>query len=82
MEYDQERIFKHLCALFLGGVNYCMDFSKKKNRCFYLDTPQNARENGLSPTLNHEDAITKRCIQRSPIWRILSISLAWRESRS
>ncbi|KAF8273171.1 ATP dependent DNA ligase domain-containing protein [Lactarius quietus] len=39
MEYDQERIFKHLC--------------------FYLDTPQNARENGLSTTSKHEDAITK-----------------------
>jgi len=39
MEYDQERIFKHLC--------------------FYLDTPQNARENGLATILKHEDAITK-----------------------
>jgi len=39
MEYDQERIFKHLG--------------------FYLDTPQNARENGLSTTSKHEDAITK-----------------------
>ena len=24
MEYDQERIFKHLCALFSGGVSHCM----------------------------------------------------------
>ncbi|KAI9453421.1 DNA ligase 4 [Lactarius psammicola] len=39
MEYDQERIFKHLC--------------------FYLDTPQNACENGLSTTSKHDDAITK-----------------------
>ena len=23
MEYDQERIFKHLCALFSGGENHC-----------------------------------------------------------
>ena len=36
MEYDQERIFKHLCALFLGGVNYCMDFSKKNKQVFLL----------------------------------------------
>jgi len=43
MEYDQERIFKHLC--------------------FYLDTPQNARENGLSTTSKHEDAITKSLAQ-------------------
>ncbi|KAH8996143.1 DNA ligase 4 [Lactarius hatsudake] len=39
MEYDQERIFKHLG--------------------FYLDTPQNARENGLPTTSKLEDAITK-----------------------
>lgn len=30
MEYDQERIFKHLCALLSGGVNYCMDFFQNK----------------------------------------------------
>jgi DNA ligase-4 len=24
MEYDQERIFKHLCALFSGGGNHCL----------------------------------------------------------
>ncbi|KAH9027928.1 DNA ligase 4 [Lactarius hengduanensis] len=39
MEYDQERIFKHLG--------------------FYLDAPQNARENGLPTTSKLEDAITK-----------------------
>ncbi|KAH9167381.1 ATP dependent DNA ligase domain-containing protein [Lactarius sanguifluus] len=39
MEYDQERIFKHLG--------------------FYLDTPQNARENGLPTISKLEDAITK-----------------------
>lgn len=39
MEYDQERIFKHLG--------------------FYLDTPQNARENGLPTTSKLDDAITK-----------------------
>ncbi|KAH9074828.1 ATP dependent DNA ligase domain-containing protein [Lactarius deliciosus] len=39
MEYDQERIFKHLG--------------------FYLDTPQNARENGLPTTSKLEGAITK-----------------------
>ena len=62
MEYDQERIFKHLCALFSGGVNHCVTL----NRCFYLDTPRNARENGLSTTSKHEGAITKRCLQRLP----------------
>ncbi|KAI9440740.1 ATP dependent DNA ligase domain-containing protein [Lactarius indigo] len=43
MEYDQERIFKHLC--------------------FYLDTPQNARENGLPTTSKLEDAITKSLVR-------------------
>ncbi|KAI0272769.1 ATP dependent DNA ligase domain-containing protein [Gloeopeniophorella convolvens] len=38
-EYDQERIFRHLC--------------------FYLDTPHNARKNGMSATSKYEDAITK-----------------------
>jgi len=47
MEYDQERIFKHLC--------------------FYLDTPQNARENGLSTTSKHEDAITKSLAQMAKL---------------
>ncbi len=62
MEYDQERIFNHLCALFSSGVNPLYDLFF--DRCFYLDTPQNARENGLSTTSKHEDAITKRCFQR------------------
>ncbi|KAI0289553.1 DNA ligase 4 [Russula brevipes] len=39
MEYDQERIFRHLC--------------------FYLDTPFNARNNGMSVTSRHEDAIAR-----------------------
>ncbi|KAH9962641.1 ATP-dependent DNA ligase [Russula dissimulans] len=39
MEYDQERIFRHIH--------------------FYLDTPDNARNNGMSATSRHEDAITK-----------------------
>ena len=79
MEYDQERIFKHLCVLFSGSVNQCTT----KNRCFYLDTPQNARENGLSTTSKHEDAITKRCAFSVPHRRhALNTSLAWRESRS
>jgi len=39
MEYDQEKIFRHLY--------------------FYLDTPHNARNNGMSATSKHEVVITK-----------------------
>ena len=30
---------------------------------FYLDTPHNARKNGMSITSRHEDAITKRFVE-------------------
>jgi hypothetical protein len=50
---------------------------------FYLDTPSNARENDMSVTSRHEDAISKRFVEH-----ILSdlhlrrVSLALSESRS
>jgi DNA ligase 4 len=33
---------------------------------FYLDTPQNARKNGMSATSRHEDAILKRFVEYNP----------------
>jgi hypothetical protein len=30
--------------------------------CFYLDTPYNARKNGMTASSKHEDAIVKRFI--------------------
>jgi hypothetical protein len=33
---------------------------------FYLDTPQNARKNGMSATSRHEDAVAKRFVEHNP----------------
>jgi hypothetical protein len=32
---------------------------------FYLDTPHNARNNGMSATSRHEDAIAKRFVEHT-----------------
>jgi len=62
MEYDQESIFRHLCALtVLSPVMLVCD---TRNSHFYLDTPDNARKNGMSATSRHEDAIAKRFLER------------------
>lgn len=48
------------------GEESAMEYDQErifKQLCFYLDTPQNARANGLSTTSKHEDAITKSLAQ-------------------
>jgi hypothetical protein len=58
LEYDQERIFTHLYVPF--EVYYpLIDIM---DSCFYLDTPYNARKNGMTASSKHEDAIVKRFI--------------------
>jgi len=41
---------------------------------FYLDTPQNARKNGMSATSRHEDAISKRFVEYNFKRSLLRIS--------
>jgi DNA ligase 4 len=57
MEYDQDLIFKHLyvdsllfCAL-RHIINCC--------RCFYLDSPENARKYDMRVKSKHEADISK-----------------------
>jgi hypothetical protein len=58
MEYDQEKIFKHLYVppeAFYSLLDTIDSY-------FYLDTPHNARKNGMTAASKHEDAIVKRFI--------------------
>ena len=59
MEYDQERIFRHLYA----SHNSHDSLYNALDSYFYLDTPSNARKNDMSVTSRHADAIAKRFVE-------------------
>jgi hypothetical protein len=61
VEYDQERIFMHLYV----RPKVCFILLDISNRYFYLDTPFNARKNGMTVASKHEDAIVKRFINHT-----------------
>ncbi len=54
MEYDQEKIFRHLLVCVSCGQE---PFTDKFDRCFYLDTPQNAQRNGMVSKSKHAPQI-------------------------
>ena len=57
MEYDQEFIFKHLQVTGLLSLsNLLIGFF----RCFYLDSPANAIQNGIAVKSKHENEIEQR----------------------
>jgi DNA ligase-4 len=72
MEYDQERIFKHLCALLSGGVNHCMTcFSTGVSTWIHLRT----RARMACPLLQTTKMRLRKGASIVPnIWRVLSIS--------
>lgn len=60
MSYDDEIIFKHLWVVRIHGSVWTLtDFGV---RCFYLDSPDNARKNGMSVRSKHEKDIAKRSV--------------------
>jgi DNA ligase 4 len=58
MEYDTELIFRHLCVAmpaFLAPLYpYVID------RCFYLDSPDNARKNGMAVKATNETKVVEK----------------------
>jgi len=61
MQYDQDMIFKHL---YVDHDPFSLLPVLKRDRfirCFYIDSPANARANGMQvkPNLKNEDAITE-----------------------
>ena len=57
MEYDQEFIFKHLQAAVFLRLRILFDILF---RCFYLDSPANAIQYGMTAKLKHENEIGQR----------------------
>lgn len=58
MEYDQDLIFKHLHvhnSLYKLWLTH-----EAMYRCFYLDSPDNARQNGMPVKSKREDDINRR----------------------
>ena len=56
MEYDSEKIFRHL----YGAKILCPlddDSEYLHSRCFYLDSPRNARRNGMEVKAKYEEQI-------------------------
>lgn len=56
MEYDQDRIFKHLYVL----LSLIDKNSLRFPRCFYLDSPKNARKNGMAVKAKQEAIVDQR----------------------
>ena len=63
MHYDPDSIFRHLYAF---GVGICAHRGSADLsllfRCFYLDSPQNARRHGMSVRGRHEKEIDTRFV--------------------
>jgi DNA ligase-4 len=57
MEYDEEHIFRHL---FVRCLRISLDESLTSSSCFYLDTPDNARANGMAVKGKHEADISRQ----------------------
>ena len=59
MQYDQDMIFRHLYVH--DPFPLCVLISNHSTRCFYIDSPSNARTNGMQikSNLKNEDAITE-----------------------
>lgn len=81
MAYDEELIFKHLqvvSPLLLSCTDHILD------RCFYLDSPENARQNGMEVKSKREEDITARYVCPSPLEMGFSPeqigSQSWRKS--
>jgi hypothetical protein len=58
MEYDESLIFKHLYAHHLVRRFVLLTCI----RCFYLDTPSNARKNDMEAKSKHEETIKKKYV--------------------
>jgi DNA ligase-4 len=56
MEYDQDLIFKHLCVSHV----LLSPHIQTPSRCFYLDSPDKARENGMLVKSKREEDINRR----------------------
>lgn len=56
MEYDENLIFTHLYA----HVPFDNTLISSSARCFYLDTPDNARKNDMAAKSKHEATIIKQ----------------------
>jgi len=61
MKYDQDMIFRHLYVQDLHSPLLPVLISNRFIRCFYIDSPSNARTNGMQikPNLKNEDAISR-----------------------
>lgn len=57
MEYDENFIFNHL---YVEAFSFPRFLFLKSSRCFYLDTPDNARENDMGAKSKHEETIVKK----------------------
>lgn len=61
MEYDQESIFKHLYGVPQSSPQNATKLTLTvKYRCFYLDSPDNARKNGMVVKAKNEVLTTKK----------------------
>ena len=60
MDYDEDLIFKHLCVLLHYFFHCFFPPWLISNRCFYLDTPDNARKNDMVTKSKHENDIIKK----------------------
>ena len=63
-EYDQERIFTHLCVFFVSPIlptAAAEHYGTYRRRCFYLDSPANAAKHGIpvKPSKHEKDIATK-----------------------
>lgn len=56
MEYDQDLIFKHLSVLAPIVAKHCW-WLINIHRCFYLDSPSNAKKNRLDAKAKHADEL-------------------------
>lgn len=57
-EYDASLIFKHLCV-FASPFRWLDSLFR---RCFYIDSPDNARKNGMTVNTKYERDITEQCV--------------------
>jgi len=75
MQYDQDMIFRHLYVHDPSTLHVLV--LNRSMRCFYIDSPSNARANGMQikQNLKNEDAIAKEwaCLISGECWRGLLI---------